>query len=127
MNDKNVRKSHKKTFVVIGILVFLVAVFIYVTVTMSGHWLVKDDEFEHVKWAVILDGQSADLERNDYVANLLAAGRVDSVMILGRRVYRTSQHPVGQNRAARLEQDHGRPESREHQEDGVGSRRLQRI
>lgn len=89
MNDKNVRKSHKKTFVVIGILVFLVAVFIYVTVTMSGHWLVKDDEFEHVKWAVILDGQSADLERNDYVANLLAEGRVDSVMILGRRVYRT--------------------------------------
>ena len=92
MNDKNVRKSHKKIFVLIGILVALAAVFIYATVTMSGHWLVKDDEFEHVKWAVILDGQSANLERNDYVADLMAQGKVDSVMILGRRVYRTKSN-----------------------------------
>ena len=92
MNDKNVRKSHKKLFCILGGIVVAFAVLLYVTVTMSGHWLVKDDEFEHVKWAVILDGQSADLERNDYVATLLAEGRVDSVVILGRRVYRNKSN-----------------------------------
>lgn len=88
MKERNIRKSHKKLFGILGIaFVFLVALF-YIAVAKSGHWLVNDSEFDHVKWAVILDGQTADLERNDFVADLLAQGKIDSVMILGRRVYR---------------------------------------
>jgi uncharacterized SAM-binding protein YcdF (DUF218 family) len=56
--------------------------------TQSGHWLIDDDEFEHVKWAVVLDGQSADMERTDLAAELMASGKVDSVLILGRRILR---------------------------------------
>ena len=67
--------------------VFLVVAF-YLIMTQSGHWLVQDDEFDHVKWVVILDGQSADMERNDYVAELFANGKADSVLMLGRRIFR---------------------------------------
>lgn len=68
--------------------VLMVIVF-YMIMTHSGHWLVDDDEFEHVKWAVVLDGQSADMERIDLAADLVASGKVDSVLILGRRILRT--------------------------------------
>jgi len=49
---------------------------------------VDDDEFDHVTWVAVLDGQSADLERSDYAAALMAQGRADSVLILGRRCLR---------------------------------------
>lgn len=88
MKDRNVRKSHKKLFGILGIAFVLLVALFYVTVAKSGHWLVNDSEFDHVKWAVILDGQTADLERNDFVADLLAQGKIDSVMVLGRRVFR---------------------------------------
>lgn len=63
-------------------------VLFYLVMTESGHWLVSDDDFDHVKWVVILDGQSADLERSDFAANLVLQGKADSVVILGRRVFR---------------------------------------
>ena len=92
MKDRNVRKNHKKLFgILAGIAVFLVIIF-YVALTRSGHWLIQEDSFKHVKWAVILDGQTADLERNDFAATLMAEGKVDSIMILGRRVYRTKSN-----------------------------------
>lgn len=78
---------HKR---LIGTSIFLAvaAVLLYIIVTCSGHWLVSDDEFNHAKWVVVLDGQSADLERNDYAAHLLKEHKVDSVLILGRRTLR---------------------------------------
>ena len=73
----------------ITLLVLLfIAILTYIIFEKSGHWLVDDNEFEHVKWVAVLDGQSADLERSDYAANLLREGKADSVLLLGRRVYR---------------------------------------
>lgn len=88
MNDRNPHRSHKKILMAMGIvLVFLVVCF-YAIITKSGHWLVENDEFEHASWVVILDGQSSDMERNDYAAKLLSERKVDSVLILGRRIFR---------------------------------------
>lgn len=88
MNDKNPRKNRKKIWgIVIASVACLMALF-YIVISRSGHWLVVDDKFDHVKWAVILDGQTANLERNDFVADLVQQGKIDSVVILGRRVYR---------------------------------------
>ena len=85
------KQIHKKRIIYSAIaaaFVLMVIVF-YMIMTHSGHWLVDDDEFEHVKWAVVLDGQSADMERIDLAADLVASGKVDSVLILGRRILRT--------------------------------------
>jgi uncharacterized SAM-binding protein YcdF (DUF218 family) len=88
MQDKNTRKRSRKVLGAIIVVVFCLLAAIYVVVEKSGKWLVVNDEFEHATWAIILDGQSANMERNDYVADLKAQGKVDSVLILGRRVYR---------------------------------------
>lgn len=88
MQDKNTRKRSRKVLGAIIVVVFCLLAAIYIVVEKSGKWLVANDEFKHVTWAVILDGQSADMERNDFVADLKAQGKVDSVLVLGRRVYR---------------------------------------
>jgi len=88
MHDRNTRKNRRKIWGAVILAVFALLALIYIAVEKSGRWLVIDDEFEHATWAVILDGQSANMERNDFVADLLAQGKVDSVLILGRRVYR---------------------------------------
>ena len=88
MNDKNLRKGNKKLWGTAAAIIVCCMAVLYIAVTKSGKWLVVDDEFEHATWAVILDGQSANMERNDYVADLIHQGKVDSVLILGRRVYR---------------------------------------
>ena len=73
----------------IALLILLViAVLTYVIFEKSGLWLVEDDDFEHVKWVAVLDGQTSDLERSDFAANLLKEGKADSVLLLGRRVFR---------------------------------------
>lgn len=82
------KRKQKIRWSIIAAVAFFIAITIYVIFEKSGHWLVEDDEFTHAKWVAILDGQSADLERSDFAANLLAEGKVDSVLILGRRVYR---------------------------------------
>ncbi|MCQ2103122.1 MAG: YdcF family protein [Fibrobacter sp.] len=71
------------------VIAILAVIFFYLIITQSGHWLVEDDEFEHATWVAVLDGQSADMERIDYAADLLTNGKVDSVLILGRRCLRT--------------------------------------
>lgn len=88
MNDKNPRKGRKKIWGIAIAAVVCIMALIYIVVAKSGHWLVVDDEFEHANWVVILDGQSADLERNDFAADIVSNGKADSVLILGRRVYR---------------------------------------
>ncbi|MCQ2097299.1 MAG: YdcF family protein [Fibrobacter sp.] len=85
--QKKSRNQKKKLAVVSTIFIALVILF-YVVMTYSGRWLVNDDEFGHVKWALVLDGQSADMERTDYIASLMTEGKVDSVLILGRRCLR---------------------------------------
>jgi uncharacterized SAM-binding protein YcdF (DUF218 family) len=70
------------------ISVFAIVAF-YLIMTKSGHWLVQDDEFDHVDWVVVLDGETADMERTDLAAELMASGKTDSVLILGRRILRT--------------------------------------
>ncbi len=84
---KQIQKKKIILSIVAAAAVLLVIAF-YLIMTQSGHWLVDDDEFEHVKWAVVLDGQSADMERSDLAAELMASGKVDSVLILGRRILR---------------------------------------
>ena len=82
---KQIQKKKIILSAVAAAAVFLVIAF-YLIMTQSGHWLIADDEFEHVKWAIVLDGQSADMERTDLAAELMASGKVDSVLILGRRI-----------------------------------------
>ena len=73
---------------IVAVAAVLLVIAFYLIMTQSGHWLIDDDEFEHIKWAVVLDGQSADMERTDLAAELMASGKVDSVLILGRRILR---------------------------------------
>ena len=84
------RQIQKKKIIlsIVAVAAVLLVIAFYLIMTQSGHWLIDDDEFEHVKWAVVLDGQSADMERTDLAAELMASGKVDSVLILGRRILR---------------------------------------
>ena len=85
---KEKRRAKILTRTRIVVVVVLCILLFYVLVSYSGHWLVRDDSFEHVNWVVVLDGQSGDLERSDYAAKLVREGKADSVLILGRRVFR---------------------------------------
>ena len=85
---KEKRRAKILTRARIGVVFALLILLFYVLISYSGHWLVRNDEFEHVKWVVVLDGQSGDLERSDFAANLLREGKADSVLVLGRRVFR---------------------------------------
>ena len=85
---KNYAKLIKKACIIAVSTIILAVIALYIVFTKSGQWLVNDDEFNHVKWVVILDGQSADMERNDFAAELFAQGKADSVLIMGRRVLR---------------------------------------
>lgn len=87
-SDKSNQKKKNFSIGIALLILLVIAVLTYAIFEKSGHWLVQDDNFEHVKWVAILDGQSADLERSDFAANLLNEGQADSVLILGRRVYR---------------------------------------
>ena len=60
---KEKRKARVMTRAKIALLVAILLALFYILVSFSGHWLVNDVPFQHVKWVVILDGQSGDLER----------------------------------------------------------------
>lgn len=85
---RNYSKTVHKVLVTSAAIVVLAVIAFYIVLTKSGVWLVNNDEFDHVSWVVILDGQSADMERNDYAIDLVAKGKADSVLILGRRILR---------------------------------------
>lgn len=54
----------------------------------SGRWLVKDDQFDHVGWALVLAGESRDCERSDKAIELFKAGRADTLVISATRVFK---------------------------------------
>ena len=86
--DKRIKKASKKVFgIAIAISVFVVLCF-YLIMTCSGKWLIQLDDFKHVKWVALLDGQGQDMERNDIAVKLLRERKADSVLILGRRIFR---------------------------------------
>jgi uncharacterized SAM-binding protein YcdF (DUF218 family) len=60
-----------------------------VTLWKSGHWLVHEDAFENMPWAVILAGETRDCERTDEAIRLFKDGRIDSVMVSACRVFKT--------------------------------------
>ena len=88
--DVRTEKNRKRflTRAKVGVLVSLIVIAFYLLISYSGRWLVRDDSFGHVSWAVVLDGQSGDLERSDFAADLVREGRADSLLVLGRRVFR---------------------------------------
>ncbi len=88
--DVRKEKSRKRflTRAKVGVLLALAVVAFYLLVAYSGRLLVRDDSFGHVAWVVILDGQSGDLERSDFARDLVRDGRADSLLVLGRRVFR---------------------------------------
>lgn len=61
---------------------------LYVLASHSGWWLVRDDSWNHVRYAVVLDGQGPDLERTTYAAGLLLDKKADTLIVLGRRIFR---------------------------------------
>jgi len=70
---------------------FAVSVFLSVggvCLWRSGRWLVHEDAFDHVKWALILAGESRDCERTDAGIRLLQEGRVDTLILSGCRVFK---------------------------------------
>lgn len=87
-SNRNYGKFVKRILLVFVSAIALLVMAFYFVLTQSGKWLVHEDDFNHVSWVVILDGQSADMERSDYAKELIASGKADSVMILGRRVLR---------------------------------------
>ena len=87
-SDKNDRKKKNFSIGIALLILLVIAILTYAIFEKSGLWLVEDDNFEHVKWVAVLDGQTSDLERSDFAANLLKEGKADSVLLLGRRVFR---------------------------------------
>jgi uncharacterized SAM-binding protein YcdF (DUF218 family) len=86
--DKRQKKISKKIWGTVIAVVTILVICFYFIMTSSGSWLLQNDEFHHVKWIAVLDGQTAELERTDYAAKLVREHKADSVLILGRRVYR---------------------------------------
>lgn len=54
----------------------------------SGRWLVKEDSFDHVSWALVLAGESRDCERSDKAIELFKAERADSIIISATRIFK---------------------------------------
>jgi uncharacterized SAM-binding protein YcdF (DUF218 family) len=54
----------------------------------SGRWLVRDDAFSHVKWALVLAGESRDCERSDAALRLFQEGRIDTIIESGCRIFK---------------------------------------
>jgi len=70
---------------------FAVAVFLSVggvCLWRSGRWLVHEDAFDHVKWALVLAGESRDCERTDAAIRLFQEGRVDTLILSGCRIFK---------------------------------------
>lgn len=60
----------------------------YIGIRFSGTWLIKSKTVDHVPWIAVLDGQSAGMERTDFAVKMLTSAQADSVVVLGKRVFR---------------------------------------
>jgi uncharacterized SAM-binding protein YcdF (DUF218 family) len=54
----------------------------------SGRWLIREDGFAHVEWALVLAGESRDCERTDAAIRLLQEGRIDTMVLSATRVFK---------------------------------------
>jgi uncharacterized SAM-binding protein YcdF (DUF218 family) len=54
----------------------------------SGKWLVKEDRFDKIHWAVVLAGESRDCERSDAAIRMYREARVDSLILSATRVFK---------------------------------------
>lgn len=59
-----------------------------VSLWKSGRWLVHEDRFDHVRWAVVLAGESRDCERSDAAIDLYRKGKIDTLALSATRVYK---------------------------------------
>ncbi len=84
---KEARLRQRLAFSFLFVLIVFIAI-VYVGIRFTGGWLVFETPFQHATWVAVLDGQSANMERTDLALELLQQGRADSVIILGRRVFR---------------------------------------
>jgi len=67
---------------------FAFVVFAYIGIRWSGHWLVLEEPLTHVQWAVILEGQTPDMERTDFGLQLQREHKADTLLVMGHRVFR---------------------------------------
>lgn len=66
----------------------LVLILAGVCLWKSGRWLVSDDPFEKVEWAVVLAGEGRDAERSEAALRLYLDGRIDTLIYSGIRVFK---------------------------------------
>jgi len=83
---KNMRN---KKPLLLSALFFLALLVFYFMVRFSGSWLVSYDELQHTPWVLVLDGQGPDMERTDYALRLLDSGLTDTILVSGRRTFKS--------------------------------------
>jgi len=54
----------------------------------SGRWLVHEDSYGHVKWGLVLAGESRDCERTDAAIRLFQEGRIDTIVLSACRIFK---------------------------------------
>lgn len=55
----------------------------------SGHVLVAKQPMEHARWAFVMPGESAECEASDAAVKLMADERIDTLVLVGGRLYKT--------------------------------------
>jgi uncharacterized SAM-binding protein YcdF (DUF218 family) len=88
------RPKYKSFYMRYGRAVFiaillLCIVGVYWAARYSAFLLVQNDTFAHVPYVLVLDGQGPDMERSDYALDLLAQGKADTIIISGKRIFKT--------------------------------------
>lgn len=76
-----------RKFLVLGAVLALCISF-YFLVRFSAFWLIANDEYDHVDYVLVMDGQGPDMVRSEYALELLEKGKADTIVLSGRRVYR---------------------------------------
>ncbi len=54
----------------------------------SGKWLVREDAFEHVRWGLVLAGESRDCERSDAAIRMYHDAKIDTLIISSTRIFK---------------------------------------
>jgi uncharacterized SAM-binding protein YcdF (DUF218 family) len=67
----------------------LILLFLSAFVWKAGNLLVYGDDFEHVEWALVLDGQSRDCERTEAAVDLFVQNKIDTLLLSSVRIFKT--------------------------------------